>query len=240
MDTQPGQNGAGAADREGVQETAARHGADASASRSAQPEWPYSGQPAESVHEAQPSVPDDEFAEQLDIAVAETAEQNDLTLGRERMSLVRHEVLSTPLAAEEDPNVDGVPRTAVQEAAQADGIGIDPASQGKHPKHAAGALESQSTSAIATAGSAYFQYQGRQAGVTDYHRYAQDQMRRIAEAAALTATGDSASRKPLPELEASWLSRWTFWWFGSLIWRGWRRTLDDSDLYELADRKSVV
>jgi ABC-type multidrug transport system fused ATPase/permease subunit len=234
MDTQPGQNGAGAADREGVQETAARHGADASASRSAQPEWPYSGQPAESVHEAQPSVPDDEFAEQLDIAVAETAEQNDLTLGRERMSLVRHEVLSTPLAAEEDPNVDGVPRTAVQEAAQADGIGIDPASQGKHPKHAAGALESQSTSAIATAGSAYFQYQGRQAGVTDYHRYAQDQMRRIAEAAALTATGDSASRKPLPELEASWLSRWTFWWFGSLIWRGWRRTLDDSDLYELA------
>ncbi|KAF6002670.1 hypothetical protein F1559_001419 [Cyanidiococcus yangmingshanensis] len=165
---------------------------------------------------------EDRLVEEADIAVAETAGLNDLTIHRVRTSQVREEALSTAEASSSPLN------------GSADLITTK---QSTHPERDAlfgKTGVSTVLPSLTPAASAYFQYHSRQAGVTDYHRYAQDQMRMVAEAAALTATGGSAQRKQLPELEANWLSRWTFWWFGSLIWRGWRRPLDDSDLYELA------
>jgi ABC-type multidrug transport system fused ATPase/permease subunit len=160
--------------------------------------------------------------EEVDIAVAETAQINDLTIYRERMSQVREEALASVGSSSAAPTGSAGDLTVRSSA---------------HPERDAFFNKTGVSTvmpSIAPAASAYFQYQSRQAGVTDYHRYAQEQMRMIAEAAARTATGGSAERKQLPELEANWLSRWTFWWFGSLIWRGWRRPLDDADLYELA------
>ncbi|KAL5473787.1 hypothetical protein EMCRGX_G028343 [Ephydatia muelleri] len=40
-------------------------------------------------------------------------------------------------------------------------------------------------------------------------------------------------RKSCPEKRASFLSQLTWWWMNGLIWRGWRKALEDSDLTDL-------
>eukprot|EP00731_Ephydatia_muelleri_P028696 Em0020g340a len=44
---------------------------------------------------------------------------------------------------------------------------------------------------------------------------------------------DKEERKPCPEKRASFLSQLTWWWMNGLIWRGWRKALEDSDLTDL-------
>lgn len=45
--------------------------------------------------------------------------------------------------------------------------------------------------------------------------------------------GDEDERKPCPENDATFLSRITWWWLTGLIWRGWRKALDYSELTAL-------
>eukprot|EP00731_Ephydatia_muelleri_P028692 Em0020g336a len=49
-------------------------------------------------------------------------------------------------------------------------------------------------------------------------------------------------RKPCPEERASFLSQLTWWWMNRLIWRGWRKALEDSDLTDLneEDKSQMV
>ena len=88
------------------------------------------------------------------------------------------------------------------------------------------------------ANSAYFTYGTSGVGRTDYHRYLRTRWSQNGAEA-----GDAApyTRAELPETHANVVSRWTFWWFESLVWRGWRRPLEDSDLYDMiADDKAEL
>ena len=49
----------------------------------------------------------------------------------------------------------------------------------------------------------------------------------------LTETPDEESRKSSPEVNASFLSKLTFWWFNSLAILGYKKSLVTSDLYDL-------
>ncbi|CAI8018869.1 Multidrug resistance-associated protein 1 [Geodia barretti] len=53
---------------------------------------------------------------------------------------------------------------------------------------------------------------------------------------------DPAAKKPCPEESATFLSRITWWWLNGLIWRGWRKDLEYSDLTDLnpQDKSAVV
>eukprot|EP00166_Cyanidium_caldarium_P001238 ctg_1633.g518 len=84
----------------------------------------------------------------------------------------------------------------------------------------------------------YFTYGTSGVGRTDYHRYLQTRWSQNG-----AEEGDAApyTRAELPETHANVVSRWTFWWFESLVWRGWRRPLEDSDLYDMiADDKAEL